>query len=166
MKTLKLFSCVMIYAPLLQYSNNDDEWYSMISRLISPFAVSVHRRWDHRWDWSLVYWEHHFSRDSIHGILWPPWSIIVGATLLFDAWFCKIPLVQSYCFNHSPNFFKNNLKWTIKKPPESAGAVLIRALILMLNWLGSSSKPVWICLLKLRRFIVLSTENVHTAQIL
>jgi hypothetical protein len=54
---------------------------------------------------------------------------------------------------------------TLDFPPEPAGAVLICALILMLNWLGSNSKPAWICLFKSRRLIVSSVENVHAVWI-
>jgi hypothetical protein len=44
-------------------------------------------------------------------------------------------------------------------------AVLIRALMLILNWIGSSSKPAWICFFKSRRLIVSSAENVHATWI-
>jgi hypothetical protein len=52
-----------------------------------------------------------------------------------------------------------------KKSPKPTDAVLIRALILMLNWLGSSSKLVWICLLKSQRLIISSAKNVHATRI-
>jgi hypothetical protein len=42
---------------------------------------------------------------------------------------------------YGPNKKCLNYKLPIKKPTEPAGAVLIRALMLMVNWLGSSSKP-------------------------